>query len=152
MGPFVSQECFFFVSYFLLPRWVSLAAHGHSPVAALGGLQLWSMGSRIRGVSTCCTLALQLWHDGLVAPQHVGSQFPDQGLNLCALYGKANSQPLDPQRSPPFLFLYLLKNVFQQNLFAAAIFKTSTINSSSYHGTLPSFPGFRQVGIVYLQT
>lgn len=38
MGPFLSQECFFSVSYFLLPRWVSLAVHGRSLVAALGGL------------------------------------------------------------------------------------------------------------------
>ena len=42
----------------------------------------------------------QLWHVGLVAPQHVGSQFPDQGLNLHSLHWKADSQLLDHQGRP----------------------------------------------------
>ena len=41
----------------------------------------------------------QLWHVGLVAPQHVGSQFPDQGSNPCPLHCKEDSLPLDHQGS-----------------------------------------------------
>ena len=44
--------------------------------------------------------AQQLWHMGLVAPWHVGSQFPDQGLNLRPLHCKVDSLPLDHQGSP----------------------------------------------------
>ena len=63
-------------------------------------LWLWHAGSRVRGLCSsgtrvpermcsvvCGTRALQLWHvcsivvaHGLVAPQHVGSQFPHPGL------------------------------------------------------------------------
>ena len=34
---------------------------------------------------------LSLRWRGLVAPQHVGSYFPDQGLNLCPLHWKVDS-------------------------------------------------------------
>ena len=44
---------------------------------------------------SCGTWALQLWHVGSVAPWHVGSQFPDQGLNSCPLHWQADFQPLD---------------------------------------------------------
>ena len=37
----------------------------------------------------------------LVALWHVGSQFPDQGLNLCPQCCKADSYPLDHQGRPP---------------------------------------------------
>ena len=36
----------------------------------------------------------------LVAPQHVESYFPSQGLNLCPLPCKVDSYPLDHQGSP----------------------------------------------------
>ena len=55
-------------------------------------LLLQSVGSRAR--------AQQLWHMGLVALRHVGSQFPDQGSNLCPLRWQADSLPLGHQGSP----------------------------------------------------
>ena len=84
--------------YFWL-RWVFVAAHGLSLVAASGGhsslqcvdfslrwlLLLQSTGSRCTGFSSCGMRAQQLWHAGsraqaqwlwhmsLVAPWHVGS-------------------------------------------------------------------------------
>ena len=81
----------------------------------LGGwaLELWRVGSRVRGLCS-------LWHSGtlveahglsscgtwtLVAPQHVGSQFPDQESNPCPLYCKADSLPLDHQGSPDHVVL-----------------------------------------------
>ena len=48
----------------------------------------------------CGFSLLQLWHVGLVAPPHVGSQFPNQGSNPCPLHQKADSLPLDQQGSP----------------------------------------------------
>ena len=86
--------------YFWL-RWVFVAVRGLSLVAASGGYSsLWwagfslrwllllrSMGSRCMGFSSCGTWvqqlwlagsrvqAQQLWHMGLVAPQHVGSSW-----------------------------------------------------------------------------
>ena len=35
---------------------------------------------------------------------HVESQFPDQGSNLCPLHCRVDSQPLDHERSPMFIF------------------------------------------------
>ena len=43
------------------------------------------------GLFRCSTWTLQLWPAGLVAQRPVGSQFPDQGLNLCPLHCKVNS-------------------------------------------------------------
>ena len=40
----------------------------------------------------------------LVAPCHVGSVFPDQGLNLCTLCWQLVSQPADHQSRPIFHF------------------------------------------------
>ena len=54
-------------------------------------LQLWCAGSRAHGLCSCGTQALQLWCTGLVAPQHVGSQLPDQGSNPCHLHWKMDS-------------------------------------------------------------
>ena len=102
----ISRSFFFFFLilfiylfiYFWL-RWVFVAAHGLSPVAARGGysslrcvgFSLWwflllrSMGSRCTGFSSCGTQAQQLWLavsrvqaqqlwcTGLVVPRHVGS-------------------------------------------------------------------------------
>ena len=74
----------------------------------LQALQLWHAGSKVHGLCS-------LWHAGslveacelsscgargLVAPWHVGSQFPDQGWNLRPLHCKADSLPLDHQGSP----------------------------------------------------
>ena len=90
---------FFFNSFIFWLRWVFIAVHGLSLVAVSGGysllqcasfslqwlLLLHSTGSRCTGFSSCGTRAQQLWltgsraqarqlwHTGLVAPQHVGS-------------------------------------------------------------------------------
>ena len=40
-----------------------------------------------------------LWYVVLVAQQHVGSWFPDQGWNPCPLHCKVDSSPLDHQGS-----------------------------------------------------
>ena len=42
-------------------------------------------------LSSCSTRAQQLWRVGLVALQHVGSQFPDQGSNPRPLHWKVDS-------------------------------------------------------------
>ena len=62
------------------------------------GSQLWSAGSRVREFTSCNTWAFQLWRMALsipvlslVAPWHVGSQLPDQGLNPCPLHWKRDS-------------------------------------------------------------
>ena len=55
--------------------------------------QLQHEGSRAR--------AQQLWCAGLVVPQDVGYQFPDQGLNSCLLHRKVDSSPLNDQGRPP---------------------------------------------------
>ena len=73
--------------FFFWLRWVYIVAHRLSLVVASRGysslwyavFSLWwllllrSMGSRHAGFSSCSTWAQQLWHTGLVAPQHVGS-------------------------------------------------------------------------------
>ena len=48
----------------------------------------------------CSMRAQWLWLAGLVAPQHVGSQFLDQRLNTRPLHWPAGSLPLDHQVSP----------------------------------------------------
>ena len=50
----------------------------------------------------CGKQALQLWCAGLVALWHVGSQFPDQVLNLCPLHSMADSLPLGHQEKSSF--------------------------------------------------
>ena len=80
---------FFFFNLFIYfwLRWVFIAAHGLSLVAASRGysslwctgfslrwfLLLQSKGSRYAGFSNCGAQAQQLWCMGLVAPRHVGS-------------------------------------------------------------------------------
>ena len=53
-------------------------------------LWLWRAGSVVAvcGLSSCGVWAQQLQSTGLVAPRHVESQFPDQGLNPCPCIGK----------------------------------------------------------------
>ena len=76
-------------------------------------LQLWQAGSRTPGLCSfgtqvpervgsvvCDARALQLWHAGLVAPRHVGSQFPNQGSNPSPLHWKVDSLPLNHRGSP----------------------------------------------------
>ena len=63
------------------------------------GSQLWHTGSLLQqaGFSPVVAHGLQsaraqqLYPADLVAPRHVGSQFPNLGLNLCALHWKVNS-------------------------------------------------------------
>ena len=52
---------------------------------SLSWLLLQSMAARCAGFSNCGTWHQQLWHVGLVAPQHVGI-FPDRALNTCPLH------------------------------------------------------------------
>ena len=50
-----------------------------------------------RDLLQCSTQTLQLWRVGLVALQHMGSSFPNQGSNLHLLPCKVDSEPLDHQ-------------------------------------------------------
>ena len=52
------------------------------------------------GIFRCSTWAQQWAHAQYVVGQHIGCQFPDQGLNSSALYWKAESYPLDHKGSP----------------------------------------------------
>ena len=73
-----------------------------SLVGVHGRLLLGCTGSTARGLGRCGTWwLLYLQHSGLVVPQHVGSQFPDQRLNLRPLHWKVDSQPLDHQGRLP---------------------------------------------------
>ena len=51
-------------------------------------IYLVALGSSLwhAGFSSCAAQALQLWHVDLIALWHLGSEFPDQGLNLRPLY------------------------------------------------------------------
>ena len=64
-------------------------------LVAAGGIFVATRGIFSFGVggllSSCGVDSRVLWHTGLVARQHVGSQFPDQGLNPCTLQWKANA-------------------------------------------------------------
>ena len=60
-------------------------------------LQLWHTGSRLHTGSVVAA-------HGFSCPQHVGSEIPNQELNLHPLHCKADSQPLDHQGSP-FVFI-----------------------------------------------
>ena len=62
--------------------------HTGSAAAAHG---LWSVGS---------VVVLK----GLVAPLHMGSEFPDQESNLSPLHCRVDSLPLNHQGSPDFFF------------------------------------------------
>ena len=63
--------------YFLICWFKSSLCYTGSFIEAHWTFQLWSTGSRVRGLSN--------WHMGLVALQKVGSQFLNQGLNPCPL-------------------------------------------------------------------
>ena len=83
---FLYNFLFVLFIYFGL-HWVFVAVRGLSLVVVSKGysslwcvgfslrwlLLLWSTGSRHMGFSSCVMQAQQLWHTGLVAPQHVGS-------------------------------------------------------------------------------
>ena len=62
-----------------------VVAHGLSSCRARAPERMGSVVVAC-GLSRCGPCVQQLRHAGLVAPQHVGSQFPDQGLNLCPLH------------------------------------------------------------------
>ena len=90
-------------------RWVFVAVHGLSLVAASGGFSsfawvshcsgfsLWSTGSRHAGFSSCGSQPQQLWHMGsvVVACELSCSAacgiFLDQGSNLCPLHWQVDS-------------------------------------------------------------
>ena len=79
-------------------------------------LQLWRVGCRAHGL---CSLRhagslfevpeLNSCGAGLVAPQHVGSQFPHQGSNQRPLHCKAYSLPLDHQGSSGWHIVLIFK-------------------------------------------
>ena len=74
------------------------------PCNTWASLQLWRAGfSLVVAHGLQSAWAQQLWHAGLVALWHVGSQFPDQGSNPHPLHWKADSLPLDHQGSPQVL-------------------------------------------------
>ena len=64
----------FILGFIWLP-WV-LVAHGVS-------LNHTGSSVAVHGLPSCSAWSLQVWCMGSVAPQHVGSQFPNQGSNLC---------------------------------------------------------------------
>ena len=64
------------------------------------GLPCSAWASLVVTLGLQSTWAQQLWCVGLVAPQQVESQFPDQGLNPCPLLWKADYSSLDRQGSP----------------------------------------------------
>ena len=116
-----------FILFYFWLRWVLVSAHRIFVEArrtfrcsTRASLQLWrvgflfsSCGTQAPGCTGSVVVArgLQLrsvssvvWHVGLAAPWHVGSYFPDQGLNPRPLHCKVYSLPLDRQGSPS-LFL-----------------------------------------------
>ena len=74
--------------YLLIYLFICLAASGLS-------CSMWDLHCQIfilvHGLSSCGAQAQQLWHEGLVAPQHVVSQFTDQDSNPCPLHCKVES-------------------------------------------------------------
>ena len=76
-----------------------------SVVVVLGLQSAWALQFAACGLSSGGTQVQQLWRAGLVAPRHVGSQFPDQGSNPHPLHCKADSLPLDHQGSPCTTYL-----------------------------------------------
>ena len=52
------------------------------------------------GLLSSCAWSHCLWHPGVGALWHVGSEFPNLESNLCPVYWKVNSSPLDHQGSP----------------------------------------------------
>ena len=101
--PFPSPSCVFLKNIYLL-------------VASGLSCSTWDLSLRARWLQVVWVRQLGL--AGLVAPQHMGSQFPDQGLNLCPLHWKMNSQPLDHQGSLCLLFLIdiLIEIIIQSHM------------------------------------
>ena len=92
--------------------WAPECAGSVVAVYRLSSCGTWApehMGSREHGLCSCGTWALQLWHVGLAALQHVESWFPNQGSNQGLLHCKKHSEPPDHQGSPP---LHCLKLTF----------------------------------------
>ena len=89
-------------------------------------------------LSSCAVrvFSLQLMRVGLVAPRHVGSQFPDQGSNLCPLHWKADSLPLDRQGSPwvdiLFFFFLIFEFYFIYFLYSRSLLVSYFIHISVY--------------------
>ena len=77
-----------------------------SLVVVCGFQSAWALQFAAHRLSSSGARTQQLWRVGLVAPQHVGSQFPDKGLNPHPLHWKADSLPLDHQGSPFFLIIF----------------------------------------------
>ena len=70
-----------------------MAASGLSCI--MRAIWLWYMDFLVVtcGLSSCCAQTPECTGSdvGSVALWYVGSQFPDQGLNLCPLHGKVDS-------------------------------------------------------------
>lgn len=82
---------------------------GCSLVAVRGLLLSWSTGSRARGLSGCCTWALEHSLNSVIRAYGI---FLDQALDPCLLHWPVESLPLRRQGSPGSATLYL-KSQFQ---------------------------------------
>lgn len=81
-------------------------------------------------LSSCTRLTSLLRHVGLGTPRHVGSQVPNQGLDLCPLHWNAGSKPLNHRGNPSPL---AISNVFTLSffLFWSSLFDSPSVFSSS---------------------
>lgn len=86
-----------------LQRVFSLQDVGLLPGAGLQSTWIQQLGCA--GFSSCGVWVLQLQRVGSVAPRHVGSQFPAQGLNARVPPWKVDSQPPDHQGGLYFVFI-----------------------------------------------
>ena len=127
---FTFLKIYLFILFYFWLRWVLVVACGIFVEArgifccsAWASLQFWRVGFLFSscgvkapehvGSVVCGTPSLQLRFMssvvvaacGLSCPAACGSQFPDQGLNLRPLHCKADSLPLDHQRSPDLFIL-----------------------------------------------
>lgn len=94
----------------LVCSWIHFLNHTwlHQVSGAPCRLSGWRHGLSSCGTWASAAVALglwvtgaeQLWCVGCVVPQQVGSQFPDQGSDLCPLHCKVDSQPPDHLGSP----------------------------------------------------
>ena len=89
-------------------------------LAALGlSCSMWDFHASC-GIWHCGRQTLQWLKDsgvavsGLSYSRHVGIFVPDQGLNLCPLHCKANSQPLDHQGGPSVVRHFKVKVLVAQ--------------------------------------
>ena len=140
-GSFFKRYSLFCMGWvFAAARRLSLAVESRScSLVAVGGFLIAAASLAVDTSSRACQLQ-QLLHAGSAVAAHrfqstgsVGGAhgpscpvacriFPDQGLNLCPLCCKANSQPLEHQGSNNFFFFCnnFLKILIRSNLLLAS--------------------------------